>query len=260
MKKKKLGLIGCGWLGKPLAMKLHSTPCYQVTVTSASDRLTELTSEGLSYCSLDLKKTEPLPSSLLSCDIFIYTVPPLPLAVIKPFFNQLDPMKKIIFISSTSVYPKNMGHVNESTPLAQENNLLLETEAFLKSRFQNLLIFRAGGLYGAKRHPVFFLSGKENLSSAGELTHLVHQSDCLEAITTVLERDIWNETINLVSDLRLQKKDYYTAMAKKLSLPVPHYVLSGCLENPTQISNEKSKRLLNLTYLDPNDYQVSGSL
>jgi predicted dinucleotide-binding enzyme len=108
MKKLKLGLVGCGWLGKPLAKKLISLSQYEILATSSYDRTQEFQAEDIPYICFDMISMPMAPPQLLECDIIIYTVPPLEIPAIGRFFNQLPADKKIIFTSSTSIDLKKM--------------------------------------------------------------------------------------------------------------------------------------------------------
>lgn len=260
MKKEFLCLIGCGWLGKPLANDLFKKN-YQVTATATGKNPPESLADGISYIGLDLRQNQPLPEAISKADILIYTIPPLEFSLITHFFEKVPVDKKIIFTSSTSVYGKNLGDVHEGVQLSYDNTssaLLVETENYLKQRFSHLTILRLGGLYGNERHPVHFLSGKKGLKTGKEYLHLAHQDDCIEAISSVIKKKLWGETFNIISDLRITKKEYYLKIAAELSLPLPEYEETVADNCPTKISNEKSKRLLGMTYLNPNEFCKSS--
>ena len=254
MKKEKICIIGCGWLGKPLAHHMIKAN-YPVIATTAHDKSLEFKANAIPYISFDLERERFLPNEIQLADVLIYAVPPLELSIVKSFFDKVSRDKKIIFTSSTSVYGKNLGHVDENHKLDLSNcnsQLLVETEAYLLGRFKNLTIIRPGGLYGEKRHPVFFLQGKSNLKTGQELLHLVHRDDCINAIMAIINKSLWGEIFNLISDERMEKKDYYTLMASKLNLIPPKYDNDISISMPTNISNEKSKIKLQIRYLDPN--------
>jgi nucleoside-diphosphate-sugar epimerase len=252
MKNRLLSLIGCGWLGTELLNRLKEQD-YQLIATTAHAKADNFIDPLVSYHQLDLSKNPSIPQDILNSEVLIYLIPPLSLDHIKIFFDQIPLGKKIIFISSTSVYGKHLGKADEETALSP-STLLLETETYLRERFSKATILRLGGLYGKSRHPIYQLAGKSGLKTGEEFLHLTHQDDGVNAILSVLKNEIWNETINIVSDLRIKKKVYYTAIAQKLSLVPPQYIPDENNYNPTQISNEKSKRLLNLTYKDPNEF------
>ncbi|MBY0416151.1 MAG: hypothetical protein K2Q18_18405 [Bdellovibrionales bacterium] len=247
MKKEFLSLIGCGWLGSKLAIKLVELQ-YRVIVTTANVRPDF---DAGSYFQFDLTQKQPIPEEIITSDVLLYLIPPLSLEYVKRFFDKIPEDKKIIFISSTSVYGKKMGCVDEETPITLDKTsspLLVETESYLKSRFNNATILRFGGLYGDNRHPVYFLQGKKGLKNGGELLHLVHQSECIEAITKILAKNLWGETFNIVSDLRIKKYEYYTQVASERALELPNYEKTESDPLETNISNHKSKFKLDMNY------------
>lgn len=248
MKKGKIGLIGVGFLGKPLAIKLTSEG-YDIVGTTTRE--------------YDLLKDENVPANLKHCDIIIYDVPPMENTdAVERCFKQFSRNQKFIYISSTSIFGPNAGPIDETyTP--PENSpyapIVLKLEMIARQNFSNLCLLRFGGLYGNtadhKRHPVSFLAGKTHLKTGTENLHLVHVDDCIEAIMAVIEENLFPEELNLVSDLRITKKEYYTTMAKKLGLAVPEYDEVET-KNPTNITNAKSKELLGINYRNPLDYKL----
>lgn len=251
MKKEQITLMGCGWLGLPLCQRLSASGHNVLTTTTTLEKMDLLDKKIKTYL-FDISQClkENLNQELLNSDILIYTIPPLGEGEIENFFRNIDENKKIIFISSTSVYGKNQGEVNESSafdPHSRNALVLREAEVFLKSRFKNLSIVRPGGLYDERRHPVYFLAGKTEISSGPEFLHLVHRDDCIDAISQIIEQNLIGEDFNLVNDLRILKKDYYTEKARELGLPLPHFA-DNALSNPTKISNDKSKRMLKISF------------
>lgn len=257
MRKNSICLIGCGWLGLPLAKSLIEAG-HSVSVTTATDRYTELLNLGIHSEILDLSQSPSLLLSHLNADVIIYTIPPLDPQYISDYLEQLPKDKKIIFTSSTSVYSKNSGQINEEKYLDEKTSqspVLVKTEHILLSKFKSVTILRLGGLYGLKRHPLYFLQGRKNVAGANEYLHLVHLDDCVQAISQVLNLNQWGEIFNIVSDLRISKKEYYHFMAEKIKLTPPEYTNeTTLLDQQTNISNEKSKNLLKINYLDPRNY------
>ena len=255
MKKELLSLIGCGWLGKPLAQHLQRSG-HNILATTSHDKSAEFAADDIPYITLDIGH-DLVTESIRNCDILIYMVPPLQLPLVKYFFDQIPKDKKIIFISSTSVYGKNLGVVDEGTKNHTTNTnspLLSETENYLTERFTHITILRFGGLYGDKRHPVYFLQGKTGLVGGNAFLHLVHRDDCIKAIMTVIKTASWGEIFNVVSDVKLKKNEYYEMMAKKLGLIPPHYLNEEKKVPETMISNTKSKVKLKMMYMDPSEF------
>ena len=153
---KKITLIGRGWLGTPLVAALKNKG-HEVFSTS-----TESDGSDLQF---DITKT-PNPSGLKLNDILIYSIPPLGENEAESFFANVPLDQKIIFISSTSIYGKNLGAVDENFKACLETTgspVLFKTEEYLKNKFSRLTILRPGGLYGNKRHQAFFLAGKTGI-------------------------------------------------------------------------------------------------
>lgn len=243
---KKITLIGRGWLGTPLVAALKNKG-YEIFSTSTE-------SDG---CDLQFDITKnPNPTGLKINDILIYSIPPLGENEAESFFANVPLDQKIIFISSTSIYGKNLGEVDENFQVTLETTgspVLFKTEEYLKKKFSRLTILRPGGLYGNKRHPAFFLAGKTGIKTGQELLHLAHLDDCISAILKIVEMEVWGEDFNVVSDLRIQKKIYYQNICQKLGLVPPEY-LDNELSNPTNIGNEKIKKILKIDFLNPENY------
>lgn len=255
MKKEVLSLIGCGWLGKALALDLQSSG-HNIISTTASDKAADFAQSDVPYIQLDVA-LDLVPESIKNSDTLIYMIPPLGLSHVKHFFDQIPSDKKIIFISSTSVYGRNLGPLDEDDQhhaCSTNSPLLLETESYIKNKFSHATILRLGGLYGYKRHPVYFLQGKTELVGGHAFLHLVHRDDCLKAIKAVLTNSIWGDTFNIVNDVKFRKSEYYIMMANKLNLTPPQYLHYEKSMKETIISNTKSKLKLGMTYLDPSEF------
>jgi nucleoside-diphosphate-sugar epimerase len=247
-KKLKITVVGCGWLGLPLCESLIAAG-HEVTATTTTPEKKETLSKIIDIRLFDVTKDIP-DQNLLAADLIIYTIPPLGLGEIERFFHVVDRNQKIIFISSTSVYGKSAGVVDETSEknsFTKNGKYLSFSENYLRALFPNLTIIRPGGLYDESRHPVYSLQGKMGLTTGSELLHLVHRDDVIEAIKQIIENQLWSEDFNLVNDLRVPKKDYYSEVAQKLGLTPPQYISSQDV-NPTNINNGKSKNRLALLY------------
>lgn len=136
-------------------------------------------------------------------------------------------VKKVIFVSSTSVYGAIEGEVTEETepqPSTESGHQLLASESiFKKDGNLDTTILRFGGLIGQDRHPVHMLTGRKNLSNGHHPINLIHLNDCIGIIQSIIEKNWWNETFNAVYPDHPKKKDYYTLAAKKRGLQVPDY-------------------------------------
>ena len=120
-------------------------------------------------------------------------------------------VEKVVFISSTSVYPDDNSVVTETTkpnPETESGKQLLESENLLQnnSNFKTTVI-RFGGLIGENRHPIHFLSGRKDIENPDAPINLIHQTDCIGIIESIIKQDYWNETFNAVAPIHPSRKD-----------------------------------------------------
>lgn len=255
MNKKNICFLGHGKMIQGIIKSLDFQK-FAVSLTTRSNKQNQFDKSILSYTQFDIQ-TDPFPTELIvQSDLIVFTLPPVDWEAFERFFLQVPKNKKIIFTSSISVYEKNQGKIDEmGLRVAPEKNLLTKCEDFLKNRFENLVILRLAGLYGKNRHPIYFLSGKADLKGSEELIHLVHHDDAQKAIKQIIDLDITRGIYNIISDQRERKKAYYSTLAKKLHLPLPLFLEEAHNENVNNISNQKSKDDLKLTYQNPNDFR-----
>jgi NAD dependent epimerase/dehydratase family enzyme len=84
-------------------------------------------------------------------------------------------------------------------------------------------VIRFGGLIGEDRHPVKFLAGRENLENPEAPINLIHQTDCVGIIETIIEQDCFNEIFNAVAPFHPTRKEYYSQKAQELNLQLPKF-------------------------------------
>lgn len=238
---KKIGVLGCGWLGLPLAKYLVEKGNQISGTTTLDEKLLELKKIGIEPFLIKLGTQGiqgDIKGFLKDLEILILNVPP---NLRKPPFENYvqkihllkeeilaSQVEKVIFVSSTSVYGNIEGEVSEESPTnpsTESGKSLLESEQLLheEKRFETTII-RFGGLIGEDRHPITFLTGREKLTNGDEPINLIHQIDCIGIISQVIEQGYWGKVINGVYPNHPKKREYYIAEAKKRNLQLPDYV------------------------------------
>lgn len=271
-----ISILGCGWLGLPLAEHLRDNS-YQVKGSTTSPEKLELLS-GKKITPFLLKLDPYLEcddcSDFWDADVLVLNIPPgrkredveqFHRKQIQAVINELkdSPIKFVIFISSTSVYPKNCGIVSEDETTkgkasrASGNALLRAENMLLKQNDFRTTVIRFGGLYGYDRHPAKYLAGKKNLKNGNAPVNLIHQKDCIGIIHKVIEKEITGEILNGVSDGHPPKKMYYPAAAKVLGMEPPTFE-EDQNEKYKIVSNRKVKQILNYKFKHPNPMDFSG--
>lgn len=271
----KVSILGCGWLGLPLAKKLIEISCEVKGSTTSENKLALLKSNNIEPFLLRLsenKISDSVTEFLYNSEILIINIPPglrktTEATSEKTFVNKIknlipfienSTIKKVLFISSTSVYADtaSISTVTEETilhPDTESGKQLVEVENLLRnnSNFQTTII-RFGGLIGEDRNPINMLAGKTNIANPGAPINLIHQEDCIAIICEMLNQvqhdNVRNEVFNAVAPNHPKRKDYYTEKAKQLHLITPLFN-----ENETNIgkivSSEKLEKVLGYKFM-----------
>lgn len=235
---KQISILGCGWLGLPLAKHLASKGHRIKGSVRKKESLCELAQSPAQTYILDVgtkRITGNLPGFLKNAEILIISIPPRlrkqssenfvdRIKIIVPHIEQSG-IKKVVFISSTSVYTNDNSTVTEETlpmPETESGKQLLASENILKmnSHFQTTVI-RFGGLIGPNRHPVTSLAGKKNLEDPEAPVNLIHLDDCIQIISSIIAQDKWAEIFNAVASFHPMKERYYREAARKKGLSEP---------------------------------------
>lgn len=235
--------MGCGWLGLPLAKSLIEDGNHVHGSTTSKNKLTELQNEGVAPFTISLSECKihgPIADFLTDVEVLVINVPPkLGKANSQDYFSKMQlvhkavlqsKIRKILFVSSTSVYGDISGTITENTkaqPISESGRQLLASEnLFHNTSKLRTSIIRFGGLIGDDRHPIYRLSGKKDLADGNHLINLIHLKDCIGIIKAVINNDWWNEIFNGVYPYHPSKKDYYAIEAQKRKLPPPEYIQS----------------------------------
>jgi nucleoside-diphosphate-sugar epimerase len=244
----KVSILGCGWLGFPLAKKLIEIGFEVKGSTTTENKLAVLKSNKIAPYLLELSETkisECISDFLYNSDILIIDIPPGLRKITeatseKPFVNKIKNLipfiensivKKVIFISSTSVYADTAAipTVTEKTvlnPNTESGKQLMEVENLLRNNYNfQTTIIRFGGLIGEDRNIVKMLTGKTNVANPEAPINLIHQEDCIGIICEILKQvqydKVWNETFNAVAPNHPTRKNYYSGKAKQFHLTAP---------------------------------------
>ena len=237
-----MGILGCGWLGLPLARHFIEKGHKVSGSTTALEKMEVLKSHGINPYLINLteRKVEGQIETFLSgIDLLIINVPPK--LIKNPAADYVKKMQLlhheikqsevsyILFVSSTSVYGDQEGQITEKTPprpSSESGKQLLASEGLFMEDSTKTTIVRFGGLIGPDRHPIHHLSGKTGLTNGDELINLIHLNDCIHIMETIIENDYWMEVFNGVYPYHPKKKDYYVKEAVRRNLIPPSYITS----------------------------------
>jgi len=264
-----ISILGCGWLGLPLATQLLKEGKSVSGSTTSFDKIDLLKRHYIIPFLIDLRG-ENFTSKLdafLKSDILIIAIPPR-IKAQNDYYDQINKLipfvekstvNKVIFISSTSVYPNANIEVTEEfqgEPDSASGKVLLTAEKLLQQNAKfDTTILRMAGLYGYDRKPGRFLAGKKELKNGDGTVNLIHQDDCIGIISKIIEKGVWNEVFNCCSDKHPTRKEFYTKAALTLDLEPPEF-LDNPLTSHKIISNYKLKSLLNYQFKHPDPMEL----
>ncbi len=266
MEHKTVSILGCGWLGLPLARQLLKrgyTVKGSTTTPQKLETLKELRIEPfLIDCSPELNGKRVkffFLSNTLFLDIPFRRDLPDPAFYREQIESVLSyvytsPIQFIVFASSTAVYPESCVYAMEGEVFHPDNpraKILHDIEQHLlgHDQFQTTII-RFGGLYGPQRKIGGFMAGKKGVSEGEKPVNLIHLDDAVHITARVITKDVRGEIFNAVSDKHPTRKRLYTRMAIKEGLEPPEF-----LEEPVRtykiVTNDKVKQRLGYVFQHP---------
>jgi nucleoside-diphosphate-sugar epimerase len=244
---KQISILGCGWLGLPLAKALMTNGFSIKGSTTSEEKLSSLKSLGIDpfLVALDSKNTTGDTDGFLDgSKTLIINIPPQlrgknsdattvnekifveKIKTLIPYIEK-STIKNVLFVSSTSVYGEVDGTLTEETipkPDTESGKQLLEVESLLQNNPNfKTTILRFGGLIGEDRNPAKFLAGKTNLENPETPINFIHQEDCIGIILKIIMSNSWNETYNGICPFHPTREAYYAQKTAELNLPLPKF-------------------------------------
>jgi nucleoside-diphosphate-sugar epimerase len=271
--REKISILGCGWLGLPLAKSLLLKEYEVKGSTTSESKLDVLRNAGILPFQIQLEAHQIIGSIedfLKEIDVLIIDIPPglrreissleemtfvNKIRTLVPFIEKSG-IKKVIFVSSTSVYGDGFPIVeiseeNKPNPDTESGKQLAIAETLLQSNLNfKTTVIRFGGLLGDDRHPAKFLAGKTNVENPDAPVNLIQREDCIGIIEKILnqvEYDIWGETFNAVAPQHPTRKTYYQKKAELFNLPLPTFA-EHSESKGKMISSKKVETILGYSF------------
>ncbi|MBU3680864.1 MAG: SDR family oxidoreductase [Flavobacterium sp.] len=260
---RTIALLGCGWLGFPLAQQLVQAGFQVKGSTTSRNKIPKLTQAGIAGFLLELNAQSASgdwTGFLADAEVLVVAIPPqLRGANPENFVSKMQLLlenvrlsgcKKVLFISSTSVYPDQNQVAIELDTIGMESQLIAAENLFLLADYCQTTVIRFGGLIGPDRHPARFLAGRTQLENPEAPVNLIHQDDCLAILYNCIHLPFQNEVYNAVAPYHPSRVNYYQEKARALQLPLPEFDYSKPSVGKT-VSSEKLITQLDYTFLKP---------
>ena len=226
---ESISILGCGWLGMKLGKFLSDLGHPVAGSTTNEDKLSEIADNGMKPYLIDLKESVKT-RDFFAAKCLVVTIPPRNpengvscLALLDQLLHVVQPETRILFVSSTGVYPNLNRVVTESDAdvimKSRAGIPLLEAEKKFSSATNTIVRF--GGLIDERRNPGFWFAGKSGLEGGHVPVNLVHLDDCIGAIHTIITQQLWGQTFNVCSPEHPTRAAYYSGMSRKLNMEPP---------------------------------------
>ena len=210
--RKKVSILGCGWVGKALQDSLpHAVHCLSRNITVNSK------------------------AQLYNCDVLIIAIPPRDnyLEVLEQTLSHISAQTQVILLSSISFY--------------DGKTLVVEAETLLQNLDENVVILRFGGLMGYDRIAGKYTAGK--VLTSDSRTNYVHRDDVVGIIQSMIEQDIRAEVFDVVAPIQSTKKTIFTQNAKQFGFKETEFL--GGDEVGKELSPTKVCEVLDYVFKKP---------
>ena len=240
---KSILIIGCGWFGLPLATELTNNEMRVIGTKRSVDAFHTLIDNNITPVELDLAKVihqehyGTLSNEYFNTDYLLVNIPPRTRSGNEFYIEELECLtrllditfyKKVIFISSTGVYPNIEKTMIETdvTDIEHGNEILFNAEKIFV-KYDNAVILRFAGLIGPSRHPGRFFSTENDVTGGNMPVNLVHLSDCINAVQALLNADKSSRVYNLCIPHHPTKQEFYSQAASDINRIAPSFSFSS---------------------------------
>ena len=255
--KKNIAIIGCGWLGLPLASYFFNRG-WRVFGSSRSEKKIEhLNNQGIDGFQLVLGEDFKCSSKdfLTECEVLILNIPPGRYSGYEEKVVQLlnlisgSQIKYILFVGSTSVFANISGLVGDTElpkPDTEKQKEIYRSEQIISNHIDfSSTVVRFGGLIGYDRHPGKFLSGRKSVPNPNHKVNLIHRDDCVEILYEIVSQHKWGAIYNACGTEHPTRKDFYEKAAGAIGAELPQFIEDSKMEGKVI---DSSKMLSDLRY------------
>lgn len=237
-------IVGCGYVGKPLASQWQQMGDVVFPTTRSSDRARQFEQAGWRSVIADVTDPQSL-RDLPETDTVVFAVGydsssgnSREDVYADGLRNVLDHLsehtRRVVMVSTTGVYGDAGGQtVDETTPCDPARpggKAFVQAEQYLQSHpiwSTRSIILRMAGIYGPNRVPRLadIQAGNPIPTPAGGALNLIHVDDAVQAIQRAADSETFSP-VYIVSDGHpVDRRDYYREVARLLDAPEPTFEL-----------------------------------
>lgn len=243
---KNVSILGCGWLGKALAIDLLEKDYSVKGSTTTPTKLDALCESGISSFLIHIENLESS-SDFFASDVLVIAITSKNIDAFRDLIQVVEEstIQKVIFISSTSVYPNLNRVITENDQLVDAP--LVDIELVIQSSPSfDWNIVRFAGLLGYERHPSNWFRNKL-IPQPNGFVNMIHRDDCIAIIEKLISNEYPNEVFNACSNHHPTRRSFYT-YAKLSKAMTPPTFIEDREESWKIISSDKLQHQLQYTF------------
>ncbi len=237
---KTFSILGCGWLGFPLA-KQFIEKGITVKGSTTSEEKIPLFKEHSIIPYLINTDEKPSYQDFLNTDVLLIMITSKKIEAYENLISEIEKssVKRVVFISSTSVYPRlNKEYTEEDKTV---DSLLSKVENLFKdNKLFKTTIIRFAGLFGGKRQPGNWFKDKK-IQQPNGFVNMIHRDDCMAIIDQIITDGIFGEIFNACANHHPTRKDFYVNAKRSIGMAIPDFDNSQKLQykiiSPTKLIN-----------------------
>ncbi|MDO6676833.1 dTDP-glucose 4,6-dehydratase [Tenacibaculum sp. 1_MG-2023] len=219
---KNVSILGCGWLGKELAINLIEKDYSVKGSTTSIKKLEDLKVVNITPYLVDISKKN-IQQEFLEIGVLIIAITSKEVEGFKWLISEIEKsnIDKVIFISSTSVYPSLNNEMTEEdetidSPLVEIENLFRNNNKFQTT------ILRFAGLFGGNRQPGKWFADRKIPYPKGYV-NMIHREDCIAIIGQIIEQNVFGEVFNACSNHHPTREEFYINARKSIGKSIPEF-------------------------------------
>lgn len=246
MVRMRVLIVGCGYVGFPLGVKLVALGHEVFGVTKSGTRSSALEQAGIKPLVADICDRESLNQLPTGFDWVVNTtssghggLAEYQRVYLEGTRNLVDwlsatPPKKFVYTSSTSVYGQTDGSLvkegSVTQPVADTAQVLVQTENELLKAVRDkkfpVVILRVAGIYGPDRGHLFKQLLAEEPTIPGKsdrLMNMIHRDDVVGCIIAALKNGRAGELYNAVDDEPVPQIHFARWVSETLAVNMPDF-------------------------------------
>lgn len=219
--KPRLLLLGIGQVSRAIIAQARGTRAVHGTTRNPL-RIFELVELGITPLIMPLPSAQLVEHEAIAADVVVTFPPDGETDAI--LARGVQGARRVVYISSTSVYGQKEGIVDDTTPTdpaCPRSAVRLHAEQIWRDR--GAIVLRAPGIYGKEQGLHLALrDGKYQMPGMGErVISRIHVDDLAGLVLAVLDSDLTSETFVVGDKNPCPQKEIVSWLCEKMQMPMP---------------------------------------